>query len=406
MWPFSQPEKRQATITQNASAEELILFFGAEGRPLGTVNTSTALKVPAVFAAVTFLSRTLASLPLHVYKETSDGPEKVTGSIGTLVSYAPNEETSSFRWRLHFWHGVFTGGRGLTYIERSGSNIVGLWGIDPTKAKIKRDEDLRTTYKVGTKSPYPAANVIDVPFLLQNDGISHYGPISRGQDAIGLAKAMNDFASGFFTGGGVPPLAVKGPMPAGKEAIKRAQAQIQQAIEASRESNIPITNLPAGYELVPIGFEPEKGQMTDGRRFQVEEIARLFNLPPVFLQDLTHGTFSNTEQQDLHLVKHVISQWAVAFEQEANLKLFGQRNNKRYIKHNLDGLMRGDFTSRMEGLAQGIQNAILTPNEARKLENRPSKPLGDDLLIQGATVPLGSQPDENSDTSTGADGEE
>jgi HK97 family phage portal protein len=133
--------------------------------------------------------------------------------------------------------------------------------------------------------------------------------------------------------------------------------------------------------------------MTEARRLQSEEIARLFNLPPVFVQDLTHGTFSNTEQQDLHLVKHLIAQWAKALEEELNLKLFGAANNRRYVEHSLDAMMRGDFATRMAGMAQGIQTAILTPNEARTLDNRPPLANGDDLYIQGATVRLGSQQD-------------
>lgn len=132
--------------------------------------------------------------------------------------------------------------------------------------------------------------------------------------------------------------------------------------------------------------------MTDARRFQVEEIARVYQIPPAFLQDLTNGTFSNTEQQDLFFVKHLVGQWVEALDQEMNLKLFGQRNGGRYIEHNVDGLLRGDFASRMAGHAQAIQNAIRTPNEARELENLPALPNGDELLIQGATVPLGTQP--------------
>jgi HK97 family phage portal protein len=131
--------------------------------------------------------------------------------------------------------------------------------------------------------------------------------------------------------------------------------------------------------------------MVDLQRFQIEEVARIFSLPPVFLQDLTHGTFSNTEQQDLHLVKHTVRRWITQIEQEMNLKLFGRDNNDLYVEFNLDGLLRGDFSSRMAGYATGIQNGILKPNEARASENRPSADNGDDLLIQGATVPLGSQ---------------
>jgi HK97 family phage portal protein len=130
--------------------------------------------------------------------------------------------------------------------------------------------------------------------------------------------------------------------------------------------------------------------MTEARNFQVIEIARAWQLPPVFLQDLSRATFSNAEQQDLHLVKHLIGQWAQALEGEMNLKLFGRMNNNRYVEHNLDGLLRGDFKSRMEGHARAVQASIRTPNEARRLENMPahSNPKADELFIQGATVPL------------------
>jgi HK97 family phage portal protein len=227
--------------------------------------------------------------------------------------------------------------------------------------------------------------------MLKADGLTAYSPLVHCAETIQIALAMRKYGAKFFAGGGVPPLGLYGPTPTGPEAMRRAMADVQRAIDAARESNVPIVNLPPGYELKPIGFEPEKGQMTDARRFEVEEIARIYNIPPAFLQDLTHGTFSNTEQQDLQLVKHLIAHWAQALEQEMNLK-FGQTN--RYVEHNLDGLMRGDLLSRMQAHGQAVQNAIRTPNEVRALENLPPLPSGDDLLIQGATVPLGTQPQE------------
>lgn len=380
---------QEQRITQAASETEFIQFFGLDGRSLGSVTVESALQVPAVLCARAFLSRTLAALPLHVFRKTADGSQKVNTGIGGIIHRAPNEETTSFKWRQYFWEQVFSSGRGLSWIERGANGAASsLWNFDSGSTEIRR-ADGRTTYKRQGKEPYLARDVIDIPFMFKADGLGHYGPIGRGSGAISLAIAMADYCSGFFQGGGVPPLAVKGPMPAGQDAIKRAQKDIAASIQASRESGVPITNLPAGYELVPVGFDPEKGQMTEARRFQIEEVARLFQLPPVFLQDLTHGTFSNTEQQDLHLVKHVIAQWAEAFEQELNLKLFGQRNSSRYVKHNLDGLLRGDFATRMAGIAQGVQNGVLTPNEGRALDERPALPHGDDLMIQGATVPIG-----------------
>lgn len=108
----------------------------------------------------------------------------------------------------------------------------------------------------------------------------------------------------------------------------------------------------------------------------------------MFLQDLTHGTFSNTEQQDLHFVKHTLKRWVEAFEQELNLKLFGRQNKRYFVEMSMDGLLRGDFKTRMEGYGTAIQNGVLKPNEARQLENRPDDPAGDVLLVQGAMVPI------------------
>lgn len=395
---IARAEKRMITEIPGIErpGANMLQVYGLGDIKLPSVTQDTALTVPAVLAAVTFLPRSLAALPLHVHRKTDAGPEKVSGGLETLVHDAPNAEWTSFKLRQYFWQQVFTGGRGLIWIERSGSNITGLYPINPVKAKIKCDAMGVTTYEVAGRV-YPASDVIDVPFMLKSDGVAHYGPIALGSKAIQLALAMNDYGSKFFAGGGVPPLAMVGPLPAGADAMRRAMNDVSRAIEGAQESNKPIIPLPPGYDLKPVGFDPEKGQMTDARRFQIEEIARVYGLPPVFLQDLTHGTFSNTEQQDLNLVKHLITHWAQALEEEMNLKLFGQRNNTRYVEHNLDGLLRGDFQTRMEGLARAVQTAILTPNEARALENRQDKPNGDVLYMQGATVELGSQPTGNGD---------
>ena len=123
------------------------------------------------------------------------------------------------------------------------------------------------------------------------------------------------------------------------------------------------------------------------QEFAVIEIARIYSLPPTFLQDLSRATFSNSEQQDLHLVKHTIKRWVEQVEAELNLKLFG-RGASRFAEFNLDGLLRGDYKTRMEGNSTAIQTGQLTPNEARSMDNREPLEGGDKLFIQGATVPL------------------
>lgn len=373
------------------SAENFLQFFGIDKGNLPVVTIDSALQVPAVLAAVSFLPRTLATLPLHAYRRSATGPSKIEGKLEKVIHENPNAGMDSFKFRQYFWQQVFTGGRGLAWIERSSpTQVEALWLFDPTKTTIKR-VGMSLVYRYDGKD-YPAEDVIDVPFMLRPNQTEHYGPINLASKAIQLALSMNDYASGFFAGGGVPPLALTGPLPAGAEAMKRAQADIKRAVDAAKQSSDPVFPIPAGYTLAPVGFDPAKGQMTEARLFQIQEIARAYGIPPAFLQDLSRGTFANVEQQDLNLVKHLVAQWATAFEGELNLKLFGRLNNNRYVEHNLDGLVRGDLVARMTALSQAVQNALLTPNEGRALDNRAALPNGDDLMIQGATVPLGSQP--------------
>ena len=379
--------------TVPVSAANFLEFFGVSTDGLPTVTVDRALTVPTVAAAVGFLSRSLANLPLHAYRDKgAAGAERLGGKLQRLLNEAPNGEWTSFGARQYFWQQVFTRGRGLFYIEREGAAVLGFYPMDAAKTVVKRVAG-RKKYVFEGKT-YDAADVIDVPFALKDDQLNVRSPITMGSTAIQLALAMNKYGAGFFAGGGVPPLALSGPLPAGAEAMKRAMADTRRSIDAAREAGSAVFPTAPGYVLTAVGFDPAKGQMVEAQRFVVEEISRPFGLPPVFVGDLTHGTFTNTEQQDLQVAKHVVTHWAKALEEELNLKLFGAENNRRYVEHSVDALMRGDFQTRMEGLARGVQTALLTPNEARALDNRAALPNGDDLYIQGATVKLGSQPTE------------
>ena len=360
------------------------------------VTAETALEVPAVWCAVNFIAGTFASLPLQVFAR--DGENRKLAKSDPLYGIlhdAPNDEWTSFAWRKYSMVNTLTRGRSLTFIERNkAGRVMNLWPLDPTKTTIERvDGRKRYIYQDGSRKViYHANEVLDVPFMLAPDGVSHVDPISKLKGAVGLALALDEYARKFFANGGVPPLALYGPMPS-PAAASRAAADVTKAVQDANAERRNVLIMPAGHELKPVGIDPQKSQMEEARRFQVEEIARVFDIPPVFLQDLTHGTFSNTEQQDLHFVKHTLRQWLKAWEDEMNLKLFAPRNRSKFVEFNLDALMRGDFKTRMEGYARAIQTAQLTPNEVRGMENWPSK--GEDadkLYIQGATVPLGTPP--------------
>lgn len=379
------------------SSPQILQFFGLDehGSAAGeSVTIESALGVPAVWAAVNFISGTMAGLPLHLMRRTRSGTVRATGKLATILHDAVNDEVTSFAWRKGAFDQVLTGGRHVTFIERNQAGaVLNLWPLDPSKLTVKMDGPRRVyDYQDGGRRVrYAAADVIDLWFQLKPDGLTHRSPIFTNKDVIGQAQAATKYGSKFFQSGGVPPFAITGPFQS-PGAIQRSADDLAQAVaKAAKEQRLALS-LPAGHEIKPIGVDPEKSQLVELQRFVIEQVARIYSLPPTFLQDLTHGTFSNTEQQDLHFVKHTLKRWVEQFEQELNLKLFGRASTRQFVKVNVDGLLRGDFKTRMEGYAQAIQNGIMKPNEARELENRPADAQGDRLMIQGATVPLGSQP--------------
>jgi HK97 family phage portal protein len=386
-----KPEER-ATVTQSSERFFEVLGLSPSGGTGQIVNVKTALGVPAVFAAVNFISGTIAGLPLHVYRRDGEGRERVSDGVAALLHDAPSDEMTSYAWRQYTVTRILTGGRGLTQIVRNGrGQVVELVPMEPSSTTVRRvggkkfyDYDID-----GKKVRYPARDVIDLPFMLDEDGLSHISPISANRVAIGRAQAVQEYASRFFDNGGVPPFAVTGNFQSGK-ALNRASDDLHDAVKRAAKEGRQALTLPSGLEIKTIGADPEKTQLLETQRFCVEEIARIYSLPPTFLQDLTHGTYSNTEQQDLHFAKHTLKRWVEQFEQELNLKLFG-RGSEYFVEFSMDGLLRGDFKTRMDGYAQGIQNGVMTPNEARRMENRPEMDAGGKLMIQGATVPIENQ---------------
>ena len=289
------------------------------------VNVDTALGVPAIWSAVNFLRGTIASLPLNVYQKTESGREKYEGRICNILRDVVNDGMSSFEWRKYIFEQVLTGGRSVTYIERNGKGeVVNLYPIDPTDVRVELIGG-RKTYRLETKV-YEARDVIDIPFMLKANQVDVRGPIATNKDAIGMAIAASRYGSKAFQSGGIPPVVLQGPFQSGAAAQRASEDVANTTAKLAREGR-PVMALPLGHEMKQIGFNPEQMQLLELQRFSIEQIARIYSLPPVFLQDLTNGTFSNVEQQDLHFVKHTIRRWIEQTEAELNLKLFGRTTN-------------------------------------------------------------------------------
>lgn len=401
MWPFKRKtETRSSLENPSVSLSDPSAWaemFGSWNSVAGvTVSVETALGVPAIWAATNFIPATIASLPLDLYIRADAGRQTADRDpLYAILHDAVNDQMSSFAWRKQAMEHVLLKGRSFTLIERNRAGRVrNLWLLDPTQVSIDRRvvndvPQVFYTYRSGGRNTvYNSSDIIDIPWRMKFDGLGHYDPIATLRDAIGLAIALEQYGAKFFQRGGVPPLQLVGPMNS-PGALQRAATDVMEALKAANNESRPILPIPFMHELKAIGIDPQKGQMTEARRMQIEQIARIYQLPPTFLQDLTNGTFSNTEQQDLHFVKHTLSQWLKAWEQELNLKLFSSRNRNSFVEFNQDGLLRGDFKSRMDGYARAIQTGINTPNEVRRMENWPDQgKAADGLFMQGAMMPI------------------
>ena len=353
-----------------------------------TINIENAMGVPAIWAATNFISGTLASLPLEIL----NGNEPVTTGIGAWINRAVNPSMSSFAWRKYIFEQTLTTGRSVTLIVRNGQGtITDLVPLDPSTISVYNKTTAQGYPTIGYRAAsatYDASEVIDLSYMTKANMIDVRGPIMTHRDVIGMAIAASRYGAKAFQAGGIPPAVLQGPFQSGA-AAQRASEDVAQATARLAREGRPVMALPAGHELKSVGFSPEDMQLLELQKFCVEQIARIYSLPPVFLQDLSTGTFSNVEQQDLHFVKHTLRRWIEQTESELNLKLFG-RESDMSVRFNVDSLLRGDLKTRMEAHATAIQNGIRTPNEVRDLEELEPRQNGDDLLIQGATIPIGT----------------
>ncbi|MPM60554.1 hypothetical protein SDC9_107405 [bioreactor metagenome] len=232
------------------------------------------------------------------------------------------------------------------------------------------------------------SDVLHIPGL-GFDGLVGYSPIAMAKNAIGLAIATEEYGSKFFANGAAPsgvlehPGTIKDP--------SKVRESWQQTFGGSANSS-KIAVLEEGMKYTPISISPEQAQFLETRKFQINEIARIFRVPPHMVGDLEKSSFSNIEQQSLEFVKYTLDPWVIRWEQSIQRRLLTPDEKKSYfVKFNVEGLLRGDYASRMTGYATARQNGWMSANDIRELENLdriPAEQGGDLYLINGAMTKL------------------
>ncbi|WP_414733878.1 phage portal protein [Acetobacterium carbinolicum] len=367
-------------------------FFG--GTTAGkTVNERTAMQTTAVYSCVRILAETIASLPLHTYQYTDNGKEKAEAhTLYQLLQHEPNPEMTSFVFRETLMSHLLLWGNAYAQIIRNGrGQVLALYPLMPDKMTVDRASNGELFYKYQSDKGEVVMRkemVLHIPGL-GFDGLIGYSPIAMAKNAIGMAIATEEYGSKFFSNGANPggvlehPGVVKDP----KRVRESWNAVYQGSSNAHR-----IAVLEEGMRFTSIGIPPEQAQFLETRKFQINEIARIFRIPPHMIGDLEKSSFSNIEQQSLEFVKYTLDPWVIRWEQSMQKALLSDSEKSQYfIRFSVDGLLRGDYASRMAGYATGRQNGWLSTNDIRELENlnRIPEVLGGDLyLINGAMTKL------------------
>ena len=392
LFSFRSRDKPQNSLNGN----QYTFYYGSttSGKP---VTERTAMQITAVNACVRVLSEAVAGLPLHLYKYTENGgKEKATEHpLYSLLHDEPNTEMTSFTFRETLMCHLLLWGNAYAQIIRNGKGeIIGLYPLMPNKMTVDRDEFGNLYYeyrRTQEDAPTTQGSVVilkpsDVWHIpgLGFDGLIGYSPIAMAKNAIGMAVACEEYGARFFANGAAPggvlehPSVVKDP-----ERLRKSWNAVYQGSSNSHR----IAVLEEGVKYQPIGISPEQAQFLDTRKFQINEIARLFRVPPHMVGDLEKSSFSNIEQQSLEFVKYTLDPWVVRFEQSMHRALLNEDEKKSYFfKFNVDGLLRGDYQSRMNGYAIGRQNGWMSANDIRELENLdriPAEEGGDLYLING-----------------------
>ena len=386
----------------NRTAGSSYSFFLGGTTSGKAVTERSAMQMTAVYSCVRILAEAIAGLPLHLYRYTDDGGKEkaVDHPLYLLLHDEPNPEMSSFVFRETLMTHLLLWGNAYAQIIRNGKNeIVALYPLMPNKMTVDRDRDGKLYYQYShSADEAPTAknssvilrpsDVLHIPGL-GFDGLVGYSPIAMAKNAIGLAIATEEYGAKFFANGAAPSGVLEHPGTI-KDPSRVRDAWQSQFGGSSNSGKVAV--LEEGMKYTPISISPEQAQFLETRKFQINEIARIFRVPPHMVGDLEKSSFSNIEQQSLEFVKYTLDPWVVRWEQSIQRTLFTDEEKREYfVKFNVEGLLRGDYASRMSGYATARQNGWMSANDIRELENLdriPAEEGGDLYLINGNMLPM------------------
>ena len=335
------------------------------------VNERTAMQTSAVYSCVRILAESVAGLPLHIYERTVNGSKAINTEhpLYRLLHDEPNREMTSFVFRETLMSHLLLWGNGYAQIIRDGRGFpVALYPLLPDRVSVDRDKSGEIVYTYQSDKGQVKLRREQVLHIvaLGFDGLVGHSPIAMAKNSIGMALATEEYGASFFANGANPGGVLEHP------GVLKDRDKLRESWQSqfSGANSHKLAVLEEGLKFHQISIPPEQAQFLETRKFQLNEIARIFRIPPHMIGDLEKSSFSNIEQQSLEFVKYTLDPWVVRWEQSLQQALILPSEKGRiFIKFNLDGLLRGDYQSRMQGYSTGIQNGFMSVNDVRGLED-------------------------------------
>jgi HK97 family phage portal protein len=333
-----------------------------------------------VRCAVRAIAEAVGQLPFHIYRRNEDGSKERAPDhpAYALLHDRANAWTSAAKLREDTTQdALLHENGGFAYINRVDGKPVELLWLNAARMTVATDAVTgEPIYKYdagqGTARIYSRNDILHIP----SPSLNGSGLVRDGREAIRLAMVMEQHAARLFGRGARPAGILKFPNKLGAEVAARIKAAWQSAHGGSNSGGTAV--LEEGGDFTPLTMNSVDAQFLELRKFQIEEIARIFRVPPVFLMEYGRATWSNSEEMGRQFLTYSLLPWLKRWEGEIALKLFSEGERETYFAEFLtDDLLRADFDTRMDGYAKAISARILNPNEARSAENRPPYEGGD-----------------------------
>lgn len=395
-------EKRSSLATPEKWLVDWFAGGRADTNAGPVVTVSSAMQMVAVYSCIDILSRTVGSLPLYLYRRLEGGGKELARKhpLFSLMRRQPNPEMTAMRYRSTLQGHLASWGNCHSYIDWAGNGYPkALWPIRPDRVDIQRVKgQLAYRYYPGSDDKkvvegfeIPRENMLHIPGF-GFDGMVGYSPLSLAREAIGLGLATEEFGARYFGSGTHPGMIVEHPQSLSATAhsnLKKSLAETYSGLGNAHRLML----LEEGMKASPIAINPQDSQFLETRKFQINEICRLFHVPPHMLADVEKSTSwgSGIEEQNIGFITHTMRPWFVLWEEElGRVLLLDREKDEFFFEFDMMALLRGDSVKRWTAYIMGKRNGILNADEIRGWENLNPIPgdLGKEYIVEKNMIGL------------------